>query len=184
MGVGNDINVEKEILLRLPGCKLYGADPVLASGQIYSSVGKFFNLAVGADSGNRMAIVLRNSTYKKENVAHVGLVDFLTKFVKITTVDLMILDVEGTEYEILPLLSQGGQLDAAGISLCQISAELHGPIDQYGLNMSSWETLVRNFLLKSDFIPLWTPEPYNHHRMFLINWKNPICITKFYSNLC
>ncbi len=139
-------------------------------------------MGVASKNGNLTASVLEKSVYKAKVVGHVNFVEFIHNYAKISTVDHLWLDAEGAEYKLLPQLQMGMEVETAGISVCLISAELHGPVKLYSLNLTDWDLrneTMRNFLLMSNFIPLWTPPPQNHHRLFLVNWRNPICVHKF-----
>lgn len=141
-------------------------------------------MGVSGQRGNSTASVLENSIYTDKIIHHIGFVEFIKESIGISFVDFLFLDAEGAEYQIMPLLSAGGPVDSAGISICQIAAEMHGPVINYGINMSQWDEIIRNFLFKSDFLPLWSDTIMGHYRTYFINYRNPICVRKFFSNLC
>ncbi|WKX97063.1 hypothetical protein Q1695_013033 [Nippostrongylus brasiliensis] len=62
--------------------------------------------------------------YRDHKVAHVGIVSFLTNFTLTSDVDLLIMDTEGAEYDLLPLLANGGALDKHEIVICQVNVEV------------------------------------------------------------
>lgn len=188
IGIGGDILSEEKLKDRLPKCRLYGADPINASGEIYTKVGKYYQLAVSDVSGSKLANVLTNPekifTYSVAKVPHISFKDFLQIKANVNVVDFLFLDGEGSEYKILPQMQIGGELDRGNITICQLSVELHGPVEDYGFTKDQWDLFMRNFLLKSNYLPLWTPYPANHHRMFFVNYANRICIEKFFKYWC
>ncbi len=140
---------------KLPNCRLYGSDPINASGQIYNKIGKYYQVAISDKTEQKLAVVLENPDkivdYSVANVSHVGLSEFLMSYANVSVVDYMFLDAEGSEYRLLPLFLHGGEMEKLKISFCQVSVELHGPVEDFGISKDNWDLLVRNFLLNSNF---------------------------------
>ncbi|KAK6012140.1 hypothetical protein OSTOST_22718, partial [Ostertagia ostertagi] len=52
LGIGKDVEAEKSMRAAMPNCEFWGADPVLeTNADIFPEVGKFYNIAVGAENG-------------------------------------------------------------------------------------------------------------------------------------
>lgn len=181
VGIGNDIEAERKLLSRVPGCLLYGADPIFTTGQVYKQIGQLFTLGILDKRINSTALVADNHAYHRRIIEHVGFVEFIQNYAGISHVDFLFLDAEGAEYKILPLLSTGGAVDRAGITICQWSVELHGPVSSYHLTLVDWDSLIRNLLLKSPYIPLWSEVAHGHYRIFFAHIKNPYCSKRFFS---
>uniref|UniRef100_A0A914ZUE1 Methyltransferase FkbM domain-containing protein n=1 Tax=Parascaris univalens TaxID=6257 RepID=A0A914ZUE1_PARUN len=134
IGVGHDVGAEKQLQSLFPKiCAFYGADPVeKINKELYESIGgRFFPFAVGSTSGNDTALVLGyegDEFYKGQTVQHIDIVRFLRHYAGILSpIDVIILDVEGAEFEILPFLEPGNLLDDNNITVCQWNIELHWP---------------------------------------------------------
>lgn len=98
---GNEIGVEKQLLKRAPCCKLFGADPIRESGEIFSTVGTYVPVAVGSFNGTRKASVLVGNGYQNKIIEHVSLSSFIDKYMNgIKLVQLLFMDAEGAEYEL------------------------------------------------------------------------------------
>ncbi len=98
-----------------------------------------------------------------------------------SVIQFLFLDGEGAEYALLPYFLSGA-LDHVGI--CQISLELHGPIQRYGIKSDEdYDILMRNFFRNSNYIPIWV-QSLDHNRIFMIDIKNSQCIAQFYRGLC
>ncbi|CAJ0558037.1 unnamed protein product, partial [Mesorhabditis spiculigera] len=59
LGIGKDVEAERQMLTALPHCDFFGADPVNdTNADLYPEVGRFFNIAVGASNGTMKAEIL------------------------------------------------------------------------------------------------------------------------------
>lgn len=46
LGIGGDIQAERQLRVYQPECEFYGADPIRQAGTVYLRIGKFFLLAI------------------------------------------------------------------------------------------------------------------------------------------
>ncbi|KAH7684427.1 Protein F49C12.4, partial [Aphelenchoides avenae] len=113
--LGGTVDGEKELFARYPQCHFLGVDPSaddnkhlvegLNSG-LEIKRAKFLQTAVAAESGKRMAsLKTADGGYVGNETEHMAFVDLLKEHNHDRLVDLLILDVEGAEYGILPLLT-------------------------------------------------------------------------------
>ncbi|KAK6055785.1 hypothetical protein COOONC_06711 [Cooperia oncophora] len=59
LGIGKDVEAEKSMKTAMPNCEFWGADPVNdTNADIFPEVGKFYNIAVGAENGTFRSYVL------------------------------------------------------------------------------------------------------------------------------
>ncbi|KAK6756677.1 hypothetical protein RB195_014856 [Necator americanus] len=181
LGVGRDILAEKKLKRLLPkGSLFYGADPIYKENdELYPTVGKFFPIAVGNETVYGEADVLSHGSgrYRILPVVHLDIVSFLKKIVKTQFVDLLLMDNEGPEYDIIPMMSSGKEFDQNRIVVCQISAELHVGRKHLGKNQR-FAPLIREILRDRRFA-LLTDVGFTHHRTFLINFANKNCVEKY-----
>lgn len=184
LGVGNDIGAERQLLKLVPHCVFYGADPILQSGKIFTEMGKYYEVAVSGHNGILKSSVLFNNVYSTKEVSNIEFVQFITQTIGYRTFDYFFLDNEGPEYDILPMLHRGGAVETNGIILCQISVELHGPLNAYGMNETKYDLVIKNLIAFSPFIPIWQAAPANHVRMFLFNAENEYCVENFLQSFC
>ncbi len=84
-------------------------------------------------------------------------------------------DAEGSEYKLLPIISS----PTYPKQFCQVSLELHGRFERYGLNEIRYSNLLREFFLKSPYLPVWFYGGGNT-RAFFINGFNSDCAEKFF----
>ncbi|CAD6194085.1 unnamed protein product [Caenorhabditis auriculariae] len=129
LGVGFDVAVEKKLKNELPkGSLFFGADPISDKNEkIFSEIGTFFPVAVAATSKLANASVLKTEGgfYKNKLIEHVGFVDFVENYVRQKFIDILLLDNEGPEWDIFPMMTLGGELDQRRITICQMSVEFH-----------------------------------------------------------
>lgn len=165
-------------------CQFYGADPAAENNsQLYGSIGRFFRMAVSASNGLHQTSVRENG-YEPTSVFNVDLITFLHKYVGITVVDLLLMDIEGGEYRVTPFFYKNGVIDLVGITVCQINIEYHMPISQYNATKATFAHIMSNMLM-SDFVPIIVvPFPYVHLYTLFVNYKNPICVEKYLKPLC
>ncbi|KAH7697374.1 Protein K01D12.1, partial [Aphelenchoides avenae] len=109
MGIGGTVDGEKELLKRYPQCTFLGVDPNSEENRnLVESIPRatFVQAAVAGGTGKRQAYLKqKNGAYSGAHVDHIGFIDLLKTLNGKRTVDLLILDVEGAEYGILPLLT-------------------------------------------------------------------------------
>lgn len=177
LGVGKDISAEQSLIKLLPKCKFFGADPILDSGKIYEKIGKYFELAVGAESGVLKMSVYENGVYNFKNVNTINLEEFLKKNVGVEKIDFFWVDTEGAEYQMLRKYFIDSHID---ITICQLAIELHGPLEKYNMSGQLFSQFFISMVAKSRFMPIWSTLSKGHVRAFFINFADTYCMEKFY----
>ena len=91
--------------------------------------------------------------------------------------DLMTIDIEGAEYNLLPILAKENL-----IKICQIDFEFHGPPKRYLRSKKHFNALLNFFLLRSDFVPIFAAKHIQgqHRKLTLINVRSSVCKEKFH----
>lgn len=179
IGIGNDIIAENGLKSFLPSCKFYGADPIKDSGKLYEIIGKYYNVAVGAEGGRFDASVLIGENYEKAIVSYVSLKEFFN-MAGIIFVDYMFLDAEGAEYNLLHLLESA---DSLNFTVCQINIEFHLPLKNYGTTAESFNNKFKSFIESSNFIPIAAVDS-GHIRTMWLNIGNENCVLKYLPRAC
>lgn len=182
LGVGNDIDAEKKLRNLLPTCRFYGADPILASGQIFREIGTYYELAVADRSGVLEATVLENGSYHAKNVTAITFMELLTKYARVDHVDYLFMDNEGPEYAFLEQLQPNGPVAQSGISICQLSVEMHGPLQSYGMNETRFDELIQATIARTSYLPFWAAYGGVHIRLFFLDVRNQYCLSTFYKS--
>lgn len=177
LGIGNDITAEQKLRRLIPHCKFYGVDPIVEDGQIYRSMGRYFQLAISAQSGRINASVLENGDYHRRNIEAVALDIFLHRYVNEAVIDYLWIDNEGPEFEIFRKYF----IDSRdyNFTICQISVEMHAPLENYGMNDSKFNELMLNLLSNSNLLPLWSKEPNQHMQTFYMNLRDRVCLRRY-----
>jgi hypothetical protein len=119
IGVGFDFAVETRISNQYPYCKFSVVDPLAdVNREIVQRVpgAKLYRAVIGGEDGTYNANLLGklsliaitaflvNDDYKVMNVTHVSVTRFLRKLGTEKIIDLLNIDVEGSEFGILPAL--------------------------------------------------------------------------------
>ena len=68
---------------------------------------------------------------------------------------------------------------AAGISVCQMNTELHGPLGWYRYSSTRFDRLMADMVERSDFLPLQMKRSGNHLRAAWINVRDPRCLRRY-----
>ncbi|KHN82812.1 Uncharacterized protein C28H8.8 [Toxocara canis] len=182
IGIGNDTSVERRLKKTYPNIRFYGADPIYEAGKAFTNIGEYKQSGVSEKGGSFNASVLINKKYHWRTIETITMKVLLRAF-GIAHVDFLFLDIEGTEYSVLPTLST--QTDMFNETFCQINVELHGPLVDYGQTDAAFVRLLNSVMSReSPYVPLWIPQPTMHHRLFLVNWKNLQCVKNFFSHWC
>ncbi|EPB79566.1 hypothetical protein ANCCEY_01386 [Ancylostoma ceylanicum] len=95
---------------------------------LYSTVGQFFPLAIGNETKLGKAYVMPKQLkggYEFQTMVHLDVITFLTKLTRTPFIDQFLMDSEGPEYDLLPMMGVGREFDRNGIVACQINAEIH-----------------------------------------------------------
>jgi hypothetical protein len=190
LGVGLNIDAELELQRLLPKCKFYAAEPILSAGLIFKQLGTLFEIAVGAKNGSLTSWVVdqdehKNNMWVKKTVPAVSMLDFLKHYVKVDHVDYLIMDNEGSEYDIFEQFLPGGVLYESGIKICQITVEFHGPrVASEILDEHKYDRLVDALIAHSNFLPFWSSLVYKpgetQIRSYYLNVKDDYCVKTFY----
>uniref|UniRef100_A0A8R1EX91 Methyltransf_21 domain-containing protein n=1 Tax=Caenorhabditis japonica TaxID=281687 RepID=A0A8R1EX91_CAEJA len=108
---------------------------------------------------------------------HIDIITFLTKFVKELTIDQFLMDNEGPEYDILPMMARGAQFDRAGIVVCQCNTEVHNADEVRKRRFLE----IMNTIIDDGRYAFMVSYATVHHRFFFINIEHPICVEKYFS---
>ncbi|KAK6043968.1 hypothetical protein COOONC_18527 [Cooperia oncophora] len=179
LGIGADIRVEQQLRKLLPeDTEFFGADPVVApNSNLYGRLGTFFPVAVSDHSGQSSAnIRLDNGDYKYMTVVHVDIGTFFTQMVNREHVDHVILDNEGPEYQLIPMIAIDNVFADKNIVICHMNVEFHapGPKSRY----DEFVRVMEGVLRAGRFAPIHN-QNFGHQRMFLVNYADPYCVHKY-----
>ncbi|VDO77760.1 unnamed protein product [Heligmosomoides polygyrus] len=179
LGIGADIMAEQRLKTLLPaGSEFFGADPVvIPNADLYSKVGLFFPLAISEQAGRSDAqIRLDNGNYTKVQVVHIDAMTFFTKMVNRTFIDHVIMDNEGPEYELVPMIAIDDVLGQHKMAICHMNVEFHapGPVERYARFVD-----VMSGVLRTGRFAAIHNQNSGHQRMFLVNYENPYCVHKY-----
>lgn len=190
LGVGDDILSEQQLLKLQPRCQFFGADPMPEFGRIYSTIGRYFQIAVAHDNINYNASVLVELPMKYEyrQLKAIGIIQFLLEKVQRNRIDHLWIDNEGPEYELLKVFTDAKRLIENDIHICQLNIELHAPLENYGITIADFQKTFRDFTYKSPFVLMHVDMPNggaktylnSHHRVFLVNYLSDFCIKRYF----
>lgn len=184
LGVGWDTKVERELKGLIPSsCLFSGADPIGDRNKdMYSEIGNFYEMAVGAKSGIFNASVMGldgPGVYQTVALKHIDLISFLKDHVRVrSVVDYLLMDNESAEYDMLPYFLPGGSLDQNNITVCVWSVEFHATEARNEAKLADF--MIRN-LVAGRYLPFKLHQP-GHVRGTLLNYKEEICIRRYLQN--
>ncbi|CAD6188468.1 unnamed protein product [Caenorhabditis auriculariae] len=178
LGIGLDVKAETKLKETLPkGTKFFSADPIFeGNSDLYAPIGTYFPFAVGHEIAVSTANVLHKGKYKLMTMPHIDIITFLTKFVNETKIDQLLMDNEGAEYNILPMMGKDGEFDRHGIVVCQINTEIHDADKSKKEKFLS----IMNQIIDDGRYAFLVSYATVHHRFFIINAQHPYCVQKFF----
>ncbi|EPB71778.1 hypothetical protein ANCCEY_09142 [Ancylostoma ceylanicum] len=127
LGIGADVTAELQLKEKLgKGSEFFGADPVVTpNDELFSKVGTFFPLAVSKKTGLvQSGIREDDGSYRAMNAVSLDIITFLKEMVNRTVIDHMILDNEGPEYDIVPMIAVNNVFEDNGILVCHMNIEV------------------------------------------------------------
>ncbi|CAJ0588764.1 unnamed protein product [Cylicocyclus nassatus] len=101
---------------------------------------------------------------------------FLRDMVNRTVIDHLIMDNEGPEFDLLPMIAVDNVLERNGITICQMNVEIHAPGPQERLEY--FATMMSDVLKAKRFAPIYNLY-WGHQRAFFINFEDPLCVEKY-----
>ncbi|KAL6737111.1 hypothetical protein Aduo_010782 [Ancylostoma duodenale] len=179
LGVGRDVQVEKKMKKDMPLCAFYGADPIKEPNQeMYEEVGVFYHIAVAGKNGTSEATVLEPDTasYRVREVKHVDIATFLRSFIRKQIIDQLMIDIEWEEYDVLPFLLKGGDIENTNVVLCQLNIEIHDP--DYAQKAQFFEFFLE-LLDDARYMPLVADTMLGHIRLYILNHEHPECRRRY-----
>uniref|UniRef100_A0A7E4ZRJ0 Methyltransf_21 domain-containing protein n=1 Tax=Panagrellus redivivus TaxID=6233 RepID=A0A7E4ZRJ0_PANRE len=188
LGVGHNIEAEKKILRKYKNCKSFvGVDPTseINENLVVKEGGKFLQRTVGAKDEVAEAYLMNRQGNDSNwfNMTYTSLQNIITQAGMEDHVDLMLMDIEGAEFEILERFIDNPKKHTP---ICQLNVEIHSPWNNGVQKDEIVQTLFklnekREYLLYvADGIQV-KKQVFN--RCFFINVKDPYCIDKYYPAL-
>ncbi|VDM69211.1 unnamed protein product [Strongylus vulgaris] len=110
------------------------------------------------------------------NAVNIDMLTFLKNIVNRTTIDYMIIDNGGAEYQLLPMIAIENVLEDNGIVICQMNVEIYapGPLDR----LEQFAEIMLAILKAKRFAPIHSLY-WGHLRTFFINIDHPFCVEKY-----
>uniref|UniRef100_A0A914R4M5 Methyltransferase FkbM domain-containing protein n=1 Tax=Panagrolaimus davidi TaxID=227884 RepID=A0A914R4M5_9BILA len=125
IGIGGVTAAEELFKEKYPKCSVFGIEPADAGN--FSRIGKLIPYGVGLEDAETKLTILDKGKYISKTMKVVEFTKLLDEFVGSRFIHYLTIDIEGFEYGILRELINNGQFAKAGITICQIDAELHNP---------------------------------------------------------
>ncbi|PIO63793.1 hypothetical protein TELCIR_14594 [Teladorsagia circumcincta] len=137
------------------------------------------SLGIGADikvEQQLKELLPEVNEYKYMPVVHIDIGTFFTKMVNRTHIDHMILDNEGPEYQLIPMIAIDNVFAEENIAICHMNVEFHapGPKTRY----EEFVEVMKGVLRVGRFAAIHN-ENFGHQRMFLVNYEDPYCVSKY-----
>ncbi|KAL6732683.1 hypothetical protein Aduo_003477 [Ancylostoma duodenale] len=180
LGIGKDVEAEKSMQAALPNCQFWGADPVNdTNADIFPEVGKFYNIAVGAENGTFRSYILED-IYRYQEVKYIDIATFLRNYVRRTVIDQIMIDIEHAEYPMLPFLLQSGQLARDGVVICQMNIEVHRPNPE---QLQQFFTFYNQLMQEQQWTLMSASSIIGHLRLFMINHGSQECHDRYIGDI-
>ncbi|KAI1717523.1 ubiquitin-conjugating enzyme domain-containing protein [Ditylenchus destructor] len=182
LGVGFNVKAEVALARYYPNCRFLGVDAEQDNNKdIYESIAKNSRFYQGVIRGNSEPYTggfwLKNATIVEKTVDAVGIVEFLQNHNGYDPIDLLLVDVEGAEFEILERIADN---KTRLPPICQINIEFHHPPERFNATYDQFFNSLEK-LLQSGYILLNTDifEPVSFLRTFFVNYLDDYCLKKY-----
>jgi len=178
IGIGGDVQVEREFIKLYPRCRLYGIEPSRDQSQDFLSYGTVIQHAVGAQRGRLTMRLRENGGYVNREVAIEPLHETLDRHLHSRLVHFATLDIEGGEYGILQQLKYDAIFERNGVVFCQLDVELHfgHAVTSHVLSRDfNFSAFYLDLLLNSPYVPVKAVDFYAHRKLTLIHEKHEEC---------
>uniref|UniRef100_A0A914W7N9 Methyltransferase FkbM domain-containing protein n=1 Tax=Plectus sambesii TaxID=2011161 RepID=A0A914W7N9_9BILA len=182
IGVGGDTEVEKEMKIVYPKCKIFGIEPSPDQYKDFDKYGTIIPHAIGIKAGNFTMRLLKKNGYVDVLVPVTPLHQVLDEFIGSRLIHFSTLDIEGFEYSILESLKYGKPIESMGVRFCQIDAELHSLEHQAKRHIGNnfdFQKYWNEFLNNSPYIPVKASDFLAHRKITLINVDDVVCQRSF-----
>ncbi|CAJ0595873.1 unnamed protein product [Cylicocyclus nassatus] len=180
LGIGKDVEAEKSMRVAMPNCQFWGADPVNdTNADIFPEVGKFYNIAVGAENGSFRSYILED-IYRYQDVKYIDIATFIRNYVKKSVIDQIMIDIEHAEYPMLPFLLQTGQLAKESIVICQMNIEVHRPNSE---QLRQFFNFYKQLMLEEQWTLMSASSIIGHLRLFMFNHGNQECHDRYVGDI-
>ncbi|CAJ0607183.1 unnamed protein product [Cylicocyclus nassatus] len=175
LGVGRNILAEQQLKELLPqGSLFFGADPIYeGNDRLYSTIGTFLPIAVSNETKLGQAYVLKKG-YVYQTMVHIDVITLLVKLTKTPFIDQFLIDNEGPEYDIIPMMGVNDEFDKNGLVACQINVEFHA----YN-NFHERFVFVLKKLLDDRRYAILKASREPHYRVFMLNFEHAKCVEKY-----
>ncbi|KAJ1353180.1 hypothetical protein KIN20_009755 [Parelaphostrongylus tenuis] len=114
--------------------------------------------------------------YGKMMVQHVDVLTFILRMVKRNFIDYIIMDIEGPEYDIIPLIAVENLFVDNNIAICQMNVEFHKPPPK---ERKARYSKIMYDLVRAGRYGILRHEKPGYQRMFLVNYREPKCVKKY-----
>jgi hypothetical protein len=114
-----------------------------------------------------------------------SLEEIIANFLPSRFIDFLTIDIEGTEYRILPDLEKTASSIHKDIVICQIDVELHDPTFQRLAMPRDWkfELFWKKFILNSSFLPVKVSKVFDlHYKITFVNFESVKCVENLHAH--
>ncbi|EGT31419.1 hypothetical protein CAEBREN_14763 [Caenorhabditis brenneri] len=185
VGIGRDISAERQFRRKMKklgnNVTFHGADPVsFINDELYSRIGTYYPLAIGAQSGISNAMVMiEDGGYAKKSMIHIDILYFFKNLLNVTKIDNLWFDAEGAEFgpDFFDIFYKNGRFDQNGIDICQINIEIHKHQD-YPERKKEFMVFVKRLINEKRF-GIFGGDQYIHNRMYMFNFESQFCLKKY-----
>ena len=177
LGIGKDVDAETKFKKDFSQTKFYGVDlDDEVSGKMYQDIlgGKFLKGLVGAKEGKYEASIMINGKYESAQEDHYSLQQALQKFNIKDKIDLLLMDIEGAEFELIPDIFFHPEKYPV---ICQINVEFHSPKGYTNMIQVYHNASIDGRYMYSSMIN----DYLDFHRSYFINVKDKYCLDTYFS---
>ncbi|KAK6040977.1 hypothetical protein COOONC_21517 [Cooperia oncophora] len=122
-----------------------------------------------------MAMCIILGQYEFRTMVHLDVITFLKNLTRTPFIDQFLMDNEGPEYDLIPMMGVGREFDQNGIVVCQINTEIHRG---HANHKERFADVFRQLLADRRYA-IFKVVTTGHHRTFLVNFERRECVEKY-----
>ncbi|KAJ1367769.1 hypothetical protein KIN20_028757 [Parelaphostrongylus tenuis] len=161
-------------------CAMSQMDKIGSEPEKVAKPSVIISLGIGADvtAEEKLKQVVPSvlGQYGPITIEHIDILTFIKKMVRRNFIDYIIIDNEGPEYDIIPMIAVEELFAKNDIVFCQINVEFH--VQGSEEHKAKFSKIMFDLLQVGRYAVI-RHQKYRYQLMYLVDFKDPQCVEKY-----